>query len=223
MIPIESIPLPVKKETDLHREFAKGSAVILFGIIIVIWSVIGGIYIFNDRGSLDQPLDITACEPDSIDVNSAVTLSATGDVNSSFSQLDISSCVFVDPNEITIEDLTARGITVSGQVCSDITASWDVTVRWIPVDPVAISSPEDLELLRTVITWVEGCSVPYSVTWTPSDSAIEIMSAGLKEGANRWRVIGTASPVDFIDELNTYTWDSVKTFTLVEEQTNGKA
>lgn len=145
--------------------------------------------LFRQTQGLKQPVTITACTPDDF---------ADGRCDAP-----------VDPGVLTLSADLA--IPVSGQVCLEESAAYDVDVSWVHID-----SDTEFSVLSTPITWDEGCGDPYAIEWVPP---AQLLASELEPGQDlgRWRIVGTARPVD-PSRYATYSWDSVKTFELVAEQ-----
>ena len=225
-----SAPLP---EIPGGRDLIKVAFIVTAGLIVVAMIIGYAITRINPSSVIDQPLAISACQAETVDVESSQPLrfvevaveSESGeivfveepDINGPYTPLDTTNCLPVDPDIITLEQLAREGIHVAGQVCNDYETAYSVTVKWIPVDPLLQDTGDDLIVLNTPITWPEGCLLPYDVTWVPNERVIEWMQTQIeRRGPSRWRVVGTATPID-IGEVPTYTWDSVKTFTVTTE------
>jgi len=177
-----------------------------FAVVIGLMAVVQWGSIARDVRTVDrtQPTRVTACEQADYDEETGCRFDA-----------------FVDPDRSGDPVLLTPdfNVAVVGDVIQEapVDIAYEVEVFWVALDPTPISSPgERFVVLSTPITWESDREAFYEVEWEMPTRLFE-RALTVQPGTDlgRWRLVGSAVPVRS-DIYDTYQWDSVKTFRMVQ-------
>lgn len=184
----------MRSETEYEPRFQAPSAAVAVAILTAIALLLGVLAAIGWArvfATATQPppsavLEISACAPSDFGDGSCV-----GDPP-------------VSPGVLTASP-EAR-VPVAGRVrmIADRDVAFQVTVSW-----VAVESSAAFQVIDVPVVYEAGRDEPYEIEWSIPPLLLDLLPCE----PTRWRIVGRATPIDD-PAVQSYTWDSAKTFTV---------
>lgn len=157
----------------------------------------------------EQPLSITACEPDDYPTNLALVEGSTPGNQEYERGPDQTDCERAYPPDGIV--FIGQDIPVSGQVCND---SDEAIPYHVLVALLAVDGSARFPLVDVGVTYDPGCRRPYTeFAWKFPEAFTALVNPDVTGDYGRWRIVGLATPLDQA-KYQPYQWDSVQTFSI---------